>query len=122
MRGARTCRPSRRSARAYARFLIKQGRARDALPYYREALDAVDRLFANTRGLDESVREGFLAQYTNYYQEMTELLLRSAWYRCNARLRPRGAGGGVAHAARFSPSSCARRTSAGFPWIPRFWN
>ncbi len=64
------------SARAYARFLIKQGRAREALPYYREALDAVDRLFANTRGLDESVREGFIAQYTNYYQEMTELLLR----------------------------------------------
>ena len=67
---------SAHSARAYARFLIKQGRARDALPYYREALDAVDRLFANTRGLDESVREGFIAQYTNYYQEMTELLLR----------------------------------------------
>ncbi len=64
------------SARAYARFLIKHGRAREALPYYREALDAVDRLFANTRGLDESVREGFIAQYTNYYQEMTELLLR----------------------------------------------
>ncbi len=64
------------SARAYARYLIKQGRAREALPYYREALDAVDRLFANTRGLDESVREGFIAQYTNYYQEMTELLLR----------------------------------------------
>ncbi len=64
------------SARAYARFLIKQGRAREALPYYREALDAVDRLFANTRGLNESVREGFIAQYTNYYQEMTELLLR----------------------------------------------
>ncbi len=64
------------SARAYARFLIKQGRAREALPYYREALDAVDRLFANTRGLDESVREGFIAQYTNYYHEMTELLLR----------------------------------------------
>ncbi|MEK7816090.1 MAG: CHAT domain-containing tetratricopeptide repeat protein [Pseudomonadota bacterium] len=67
---------SAHSARAYARFLIKQGRAREALPYYREALDAVDRLFANTRGLDESVREGFIAQYTNYYQEMTELLLR----------------------------------------------
>lgn len=64
------------SARAYARFLIKQGRAREALPYYREALDAVDRLFANTRGLDESVREGFIAQYTNFYQEMTALLLR----------------------------------------------
>ncbi len=64
------------SARAYARFLIKQGRAREALPYYREALDAVDRLFANTRGLDESVREGFIAQYTDYYREMTELLLR----------------------------------------------
>ncbi len=64
------------SARAYARFLIKHGRAREALPWYREALDAVDRLFANTRGLDESVREGFIAQYTNYYQEMTELLLR----------------------------------------------
>src|SRR3989344_4385490 len=64
------------SARAYARFLMKHGRAREALPYYREALDAVDRLFANTRGLDESVREGFIAQYTNYYQEMTELLLR----------------------------------------------
>ena len=64
------------ATRAYARFLIKQGRAREALPWYREALDAVDRLFANTRGLDESVREGFIAQYTNYYQEMTELLLR----------------------------------------------
>lgn len=62
--------------RAYARFLIKQNRAREALPHYREALDAVDRLFANTRGLDESVREGFIAQYTDYYQEMTELLLR----------------------------------------------
>ncbi len=64
------------AARAYARYLIKHGRAREALPWYREALDAVDRLFANTRGLDESVREGFIAQYTNYYQETTELLLR----------------------------------------------
>ena len=81
MRGARTCQPSRRTAHAPTPAFSSGRAARDALPYYREALDAVDRLFANTRGLDESVREGFIAQYTNYYQEMTELLLRLAWYR-----------------------------------------
>ena len=76
MRGARTCQPSRRTAHVPTPAFSSSRAARDALPYYREALDAVDRLFANTRGLDESVREGFIAQYTNYYQEMTELLLR----------------------------------------------
>jgi len=64
------------SARAYGQFLVQQNRLEEALGYYREAVDAVDRLFAHTRGLEEGVREGFIGQYAPYYQELIDLLLR----------------------------------------------
>jgi CHAT domain-containing protein/Flp pilus assembly protein TadD len=59
----------------YARFLINRGRERDALEQYRGALDAIDRLFASTRGLDEETRQGFIAQYVPYYYATVRLLL-----------------------------------------------
>lgn len=65
-----------RFARNYGHALAQQGRLRDALSYYRESLDAIDRLFANTRGLEEDVREQFIGRYTPYYRETIELLLR----------------------------------------------
>ncbi len=59
----------------YARFLVNRGRERDALDQYRGALDAIDRLFASTRGLDEESRQGFIAQYVPYYYATVRLLL-----------------------------------------------
>ena len=60
----------------YAHFLIDRGRSRDALEQYRGALDAIDRLFASTRGLDEETRQGFIAQYVPYYYATVRLLLQ----------------------------------------------
>lgn len=64
------------AARGYARFLLEQKRPAEALPLYREALDAIDLQFARTRGLDEATRENFIARYGIYYNETLELLLR----------------------------------------------
>lgn len=64
------------AARGYAGFLIKHKRPVEALPLYREALDAIDRQFAQTRGLDEATRENFITRYGSYYNEALELLLR----------------------------------------------
>jgi hypothetical protein len=46
-----------------------------ALPFYREAIDALDYLFAQTRGLEEQARYAFLGQYSYLYRHLIELLL-----------------------------------------------
>ena len=56
--------------------LAKRGRLRDALPYYREAIDTLDRLYVRTRGLSEDTRQAFLGQFSNIYLETIRLLLQ----------------------------------------------
>jgi len=61
---------------AYGRVLAKNGKLKAALDPYRRSTDAVDRLFAQTRGIDEDTRQGYAARFSPLYFEMTELLLR----------------------------------------------
>ncbi len=56
--------------------LAKRGRYREALPYYREAIDTLDYLYVRTRGLSEETRAAFLGQYSNIYLETIRLLLQ----------------------------------------------
>ena len=56
--------------------LAKRGRYREALPYYREAIETLDRLYVRTRGLAEDTRQAFLGQYSNIYLETIRLLLQ----------------------------------------------
>lgn len=56
--------------------LAKRGRYREALPYYREAIDTLDYLYVRTRGLSEETRAAFLGQYGNIYLETIKLLLQ----------------------------------------------
>lgn len=60
----------------YVRFLVNQRRPAEALLVEREVLDAIDRLFAQTRGLDESSRQNFIAQFGPNYIGALRLLLR----------------------------------------------
>ena len=55
--------------------LAKRGRYREALPYYREAVETLDRLYVSTRGLSEDTRQAFLGQFGNIYLETIRLLL-----------------------------------------------
>lgn len=59
---------------AKIRFLNKTGKPLDGIGLEREVLDAVDKLFAQTRGLDESTREGFVGQFGSYYLEAVSLM------------------------------------------------
>lgn len=59
----------------YAGFLERRGRLLEALPMRREGLDAIDRLFVQTRGLDEITREGFMRKYGAFYGETLKTLL-----------------------------------------------
>ncbi len=56
--------------------LAKRGRYREALPYYREAIETLDQLYVRTRGLAEDTRQAFLGQYSNIYLETIRLLLQ----------------------------------------------
>ncbi len=56
--------------------LAKRGRYREALPFYKEAADALDYLYVRTRGLSEETRAGFLGQYGNIYLETIKVLLQ----------------------------------------------
>ncbi len=58
-----------------AHILHASGLLEQALPYYREAINAFDYLFAHTRGLAEEARYTFLGQYSYIYRHMIELLL-----------------------------------------------
>lgn len=62
--------------RQLGRFLIRHGREKEALAYYRDAVETLDRLYASTRGLAEDSRESFIAQYAPVYRETVDLLLR----------------------------------------------
>jgi CHAT domain-containing protein/tetratricopeptide (TPR) repeat protein len=56
--------------------LAKRGRLREALPFYREAVDTLDFLYVRTRGLSEETRQAFMGQYGNIYLETIKLLLQ----------------------------------------------
>ncbi|MCW3480581.1 CHAT domain-containing protein [Neisseriaceae bacterium JH1-16] len=60
----------------YGRFLVRHGRLEEALKIYQMTLDAVDKQFAQTRGLDDSVREGFVSRFHANFVETIQLLLR----------------------------------------------
>ncbi|MBE0612853.1 MAG: CHAT domain-containing protein [Burkholderiales bacterium] len=55
--------------------LAKRGRYREALPFYKEAVDTLDYLYVRTRGLSEETRAAFLGQYGNIYLETIKVLL-----------------------------------------------
>ncbi len=55
--------------------LAKRGRYREALPFYREAVETLDALYVRTRGLSEETRQAFLGQFGNIYRETIRLLL-----------------------------------------------
>ena len=56
--------------------LAKRGRYREALPFYKEAVDTLDYLYVRTRGLSEETRAAFLGQYGNIYLETIKVLLQ----------------------------------------------
>ena len=56
--------------------LAKRGRYREALPFYKEAVNTLDYLYVRTRGLSEETRAAFLGQYGNIYLETIKVLLQ----------------------------------------------
>ena len=56
--------------------LAKRGRYREALPFYKDAVDTLDYLYVRTRGLSEETRAAFLGQYGNIYLETIKVLLQ----------------------------------------------
>lgn len=56
-------------------FLAKRGRYREALPYYKEAVETVDFLYSQTRGYSEETRATFLQQFSAIYRETIRILL-----------------------------------------------
>jgi CHAT domain-containing protein/tetratricopeptide (TPR) repeat protein len=56
--------------------LAKHGRYREALPFYKEAVNTLDYLYVRTRGLSEETRAAFLGQYGNIYLETIKVLLQ----------------------------------------------
>ena len=54
----------------------RAGQLPAALDHYRSALDLVERVFAQTQGLDEATRENFIGRFAPYYVECLDLLLR----------------------------------------------
>jgi CHAT domain-containing protein/tetratricopeptide (TPR) repeat protein len=56
--------------------LAKHGRYREALPFYKQAVDTLDYLYVRTRGLSEDTRAAFLGQYGNIYLETIKVLLQ----------------------------------------------
>lgn len=60
---------------SYVRFLKRQHQLLPALVLQREILDVVDKLFAQTRGLDDASRESLMARFGTCYFEATSLLL-----------------------------------------------
>ena len=56
--------------------LAKHGRYREALPFYKEAVNTLDYLYVRTRGLSEETRASFLGQYGNIYLETIKVLLQ----------------------------------------------
>ena len=56
--------------------LAKRGRNREALPFYRDAIDSLDFLYVRTRGLSEETRAVFMGQFGNIYLETIKLMLQ----------------------------------------------
>jgi CHAT domain-containing protein/Flp pilus assembly protein TadD len=56
--------------------LAKRGRYREALPYYKEAVETVDFLYSQTRGYSEETRASFLQQFSAIYRETIRVLLQ----------------------------------------------
>jgi CHAT domain-containing protein len=48
----------------------------EALPHYREAIGMLERVFAETRGQSEEVRQQFAGRFNAYHHELIELLVR----------------------------------------------
>ena len=57
-------------------MLASRGRIRDALPYYKEAIETLDSLYAQTRGYSEETRAAFLSQFSTIYRETIRILIR----------------------------------------------
>jgi CHAT domain-containing protein/Tfp pilus assembly protein PilF len=55
--------------------LARRGRLREALPYYREAVDALEALYSQSRGLSEESRQAFLGQFAYVYRELLRILV-----------------------------------------------
>ncbi len=64
------------TSRAYGRYLVLRERLREALPYYREAITVVERVFAETRGQSDEIRQQFAGRFNAYHHELIELLVR----------------------------------------------
>jgi len=62
------------NASSMAYSLARRGRLREALPYYREAVDALESLYAQNRGLSEESRQAFLGQFSYVYRELIRIL------------------------------------------------
>ena len=54
--------------------LARRGRLRDALPYYREAVDALEALYAQASGLNQESRQAFLGRFAYVYRELMRIL------------------------------------------------
>jgi CHAT domain-containing protein/tetratricopeptide (TPR) repeat protein len=57
-------------------MLATRGRYREALPYYKEAIETLDFLYSQTRGYSEETRAAFLQQFSSIYRETIQLLIR----------------------------------------------
>ena len=64
------------AARGYGRHLVQRDRLAEALPYYREAIEMVERVFAETRGQSEEIRQRFAGRLNATHHELIELLVR----------------------------------------------
>lgn len=62
--------------RQYADFLYRHGREAEAQPLFREATDLSDRLFAQTRGVDEASRQQLVQHTLPIYAKAVANLLR----------------------------------------------
>lgn len=62
-------------ARVYANALDRAGRPKEGLALRREAIDAVDRLFAQTRGLDEGTRGNLMQRFGGLYLDTVSALI-----------------------------------------------
>jgi CHAT domain-containing protein/Flp pilus assembly protein TadD len=64
------------NARNLGYLLAKRGRNREALPFYKEAVETVDFLYSQTRGYSEETRATFLQQFSAVYRETIQVLIR----------------------------------------------
>ncbi len=55
--------------------MARRGRLREALPYYREAVDALEALYSQSQGQSEESRQAFLGQFAYVYRELIRILV-----------------------------------------------